>query len=382
MINYEKKSSYNKKEMREAVRPARLWLLVSFFFTLVVAAVILNPAANEIINAGSEVQRIVRAGSGYQLSASDQADIYPLGSFQVRLEQGGLLYLDGKGREQAWHETNLLSAQLICAGDKYLAIGDEESSKFVIAQEAGVVFSDNVSSKAVGADLAGDDLVILDQGQDSKGEIRYYDLVRKELMFTLEFQDSGYPLRVRIVPNGQAIDILVLNTDQVDPISLIQRYGFDGKLQGEVQLPGYYGSFVYDGKLVIAYSDTNIAQIDVETGESASFAAPEGFSHILADRTGVTMLGNVSDGDSSWFMRFNGNESTESVTIPLLTANPVVADGWLLLPAGNDLLLYDLTDLVLISIENFDSPLRRIWLAEGGRALVITADEVIPYLIN
>lgn len=382
MISYEKKSLYNKKDMREAVRPVRLWLLVSFLLTVFVAAVVLNPAANDIINAGSEVQRLVRAGTGYRLAASDQADIFPLGSFQVRHEQGGLLYLDGKGREQAWHETNLLSAQVICSADDHLIIGDKESSKFVIAQEAGVRFSDKVTSRVVGADLSGDDLVILDQGQDNKGEIRYYDLGRKELMFTLKYQDSGYPLLVRIVPGEEAIDILVLNTDKVDPFSLIQRYGLDGKLQSEVRLTGYYGSFVHNGKLVIAYSDTNIAEIDMETEELNSFTLPSGFSYIVTDRTGVIMFGDVAGEDQSWIMRFNGSESTDSASIPSLTAAPSAAEGWLLVPSGNDLLLYDLADLILISSESFFSPLRKVWLDEGGRALVITADEVIPYLVN
>lgn len=382
MISYEKKSAPNKNYKRRAGKSVRLWLLVSLLITLLAAVVLLNPTANEIINAGSEVQRIVKAGTGYQLATAEQSDVYPLGSFHIRIEQGGLLYLDGKGREQAWHETNLLVAQIIGSAEDYLIIGDSESSKFVVAQESGVIFSDNVTSRAVGADLAGEDLVVLDQGQDSKGEIRYYDLMQKELKFTLKFQDSGYPILARLVPGERALDILILNTDRVDPVTLIQRYGLDGKLRGEVQLTGYYGSFIHSSDSVIAYSDTNIAAVNMETGEITGFDAPAGFSHIVADRSGTILLGDVPGGDESWHMRFSGSENTAAVSIPLLTAAPAAADGWLLVPAGNELLLYDLADLILISSESFPSPLRQIWLAKGGRLLVITADEVIPYLVN
>ena len=135
---------------------------------------------------------------GYELSSGEDISLYPVGSYQIRIEQGGLLYLDAKGREHAWHETDLLSARIISRSSDSLILGDKDSAEFVVAKEAGIVFADKVKSRAVGADLRGNDLLILDQGKDNKGEIRYYNLAHREMKFKMCIRDSVDSIRSQI----------------------------------------------------------------------------------------------------------------------------------------------------------------------------------------
>ncbi|HHV41812.1 MAG TPA: hypothetical protein GXX72_03055 [Clostridiaceae bacterium] len=360
-----------------------VWLLIVIAVITIALVAIINPRVNEIINARSEVQRIVRGGSGYEIAYEEAVSLYPVGSYQVRLEQGGLLFLDGKGRENSWQETNLLAEQIISKSPEHLIIGDKESPNFVVVKESGIIFSDKVKSKAVGADLLGDDLVLLDQGANNKGEVRYYDLKDNELKFTLEFLDSGYPLLAKIVPTQKALDILVLNTDKVEPECLLQRYGFDGQKKVELRLNNYFGSFLYESDdVLVAYRGDELAVIDISAENVSRYGVAEGFSHILSDRTGIVILGTTPGADESWLTRLTGVKEQTTMSIPLLTADPVAADGWLLLPAENNLYLFDLTDSVFASRESFTAPLRQLYLAPDGRALVITSEEVIPYLIQ
>jgi hypothetical protein len=203
------------------------------------------------------------------------------------------------------------------------------------------------------------------------------------MKFTLEYQESGYPLLARIAPGGNYFDVLILDIDQVDPECLVQRYGLDGKKKSEVRLSGYFGSFLHGTEdVVAAYCGDRIVLADMETEKLTSYAMPEGFSYVLADRTGIVVLGTASGAEESWLLRFSAAGDTKATAIPLLSAAPVAADGWLLLPSDKQLYLYDLTDSVLTSSVTFEAPLRQVYLAPGGRALIITAEAVIPFLIQ
>ncbi len=384
MVIYEKKPIPDeRRRYLGGDTPLLVWLLLSTIFLTIAVVLIFDPNVNAVINARSEVQRMIQGGSGYELSSGEDISLYPVGSYQIRIEQGGLLYLDAKGREHAWHETDLLSARIISRSSDSLILGDKDSAEFVVAKEAGIVFADKVKSRAVGADLRGNDLLILDQGKDNKGEIRYYNLAHREMKFTLEYQESGYPLLARIAPGGNYFDVLILDIDQVDPECLVQRYGLDGKKKSEVRLSGYFGSFLHGTEdVVAAYCGDRIVLADMETEKLTSYAMPEGFSYVLADRTGIVVLGTASGAEESWLLRFSAAGDTKATAIPLLSAAPVAADGWLLLPSDKQLYLYDLTDSVLTSSVTFEAPLRQVYLAPGGRALIITAEAVIPFLIQ
>lgn len=384
MVVYEKKPLPDeRRRYLGGDTPLLVWLLIMTIVLTIAVILIFDPNVNAIINARSEVQRMIQGGSGYELASDEEISLYPVGSYQVRIEQGGLLYLDAKGREHAWHETNLLSARIISRSYDSLILSDKDSPEFVVAKESGIVFADKVKSKAVGADLRGDDLLVLDQGKDNKGEIRYYDLSHNEMKFVLEYQESGYPLLARIAPSGNYFDVLILDIDQVDPECLVQRYGLDGKKKSEVRLSGYFGSFLHGtDDVVAAYCGDRIILADMETEDLTLYAVPEGFSHLLADRTGIIVLGTASGAEESWLVRLSSAGDNKTTAIPLLSAAPVAADGWLLLPSDKQLYLYDLTDSVLTSSVAFEAPLRQVYLAPGGRALIITTEAVIPFLIQ
>lgn len=368
--------------MTKAAMPVYLWLLLGIVLTFLSFLLILNPVVNETVKAGSAAQRIVKAGSGYELTEQLMPDIYPIGPYQAIIEQGGLLFLDAKGREQAWHETGLRAARIIYQAADYLVLGDNESPGFAVVNETGIVFSDKIKSRAMSADIRGDDLLLLDQGQDSKGEIRYYNLAAKELIFTIEYQDSGYPLLARLVPGLSAADILVLNTDEFEPRCLMQRYDLNGKLLSELDLGHYFGGFIHYGQKPVVYGQDLVALVNLESKEIENIPLPAGFSYILTDRTGFILLGSRPGEDGSWFLPFASGKESALIEIPLLTAKPAAADGWLLIPSVNNLSLYDLTDIQLAGSEDFPEALKEIYFSPAGRVLIVTGKRIIPYLVQ
>ncbi|MDD2533361.1 MAG: DUF5711 family protein [Eubacteriales bacterium] len=230
---------------------ASLIILILLALLLLTAAVFLAasiPEETVLPDTTAPIETAPLANTGFDCDASEAQHLYPFGDGIVKLTNNRLAFLALDGSEIFAQEIDMASPFSVASGDRLLA-ADREGNSFVVLSPDGVLYTGNREGRIVGAAFNQDDtLALIEDRHNSTGVVAILDPVTGLLQYECFFPESGYVLSVNFTPDGQAFDVVLVNTDGAAIKPLLKRFTLLGEPSGQrmFELEGIFPQVVYD----------------------------------------------------------------------------------------------------------------------------------------
>ncbi len=329
---------------------------------------------------------------GFSLSASDGETVYPFGShYLLRLgaEQVSLLTTTGS------EELNLMvqcADPKVVFGGEYALVFDYNGSNFYLITQRGMLYHGDTKDEPIGSAAVSSTgyVALVLNSNGTRGVLR---VLNPEGIHQFDYQvrernSSGYILSAAFSQNDQYVDLSMLNTDGVEPFSIIQRFDLmTSKLSAyyvcdtNEPLPVLTGG---QDQQLIAAGNQSIFRL---TGDQMSpWIKLADIKQVVSDRDGVVVLASDSVRGEAKLLRMEfENEGIESldasgqyVTVGADPKNLCIGGGYAAVSDGAVCYRVKLSDMTVERIEA-GTEVVHLGLDGKGNLTVVTRDQVRVY---
>ena len=159
-----------------------------------------------------------------------------MGTYLARIEEGSVIFSDVLGQVQQTYELPFREAELFSAGGN-LFVRSNQSASLLMFRPLGESIVFETGSLVENIAASQERVLLLHKATDSLGEVNLYEKGQSQALLTLSFNESGYPLDMSFHADGQAFDICLLNVNQAQTRTVVQRYSERGEKLAEMILP-------------------------------------------------------------------------------------------------------------------------------------------------
>lgn len=250
----------------------RRWLLI---LALAVLALILfiwlifiQPKPIASPEEGKAIEKLLNPVQKMDFDSLIADRCYPLGDRLLLLRPETVVLQELHGQEIASLPLDL--AQPVGLNvDGYVLCGDRKSERIDVFNHEGIVFESSLDGSLAGGDYNRKGIwAVIDDVGEKPAKVHLLDSVG-ERVFTLSFDQSGSPLKLSFTPDGNALDILILNSSGSQLKTYVKRFDLAGEQLAQRVLEGYPVLFtdilhdrsgnpvVYSGSTVIHFAFEN-----------------------------------------------------------------------------------------------------------------------------
>jgi hypothetical protein len=362
---------------------ASLVLLIVLAFLSLGAAVILALSIPEPAVLPDAVPTVTLAAddsSGFACDAVEAKHLIPFGDYIVRLTAGRVECLASDGSEIFACGLDY-STPYAVTGANRLVVADRDGTGYAVFDASGLLFSGNREGRVTGVAIGpGGELALLEDRHDSTGVVAILDAQTGDLQYECHFPESGYVLSAVFTPDGQFLDVALVNTDGSKIRPIFKRFRISGEACGQLVLPdeGLFPLLVYDpaGNLV-ACSATRLAGLEFGRDTPRFTLDLPHIETVAATRTGLVVLASERVGGKLKLYSLDQNgrlgpglDVGDSAT-PLSVLGSRVALG-----CGTRILVYDAKKSQMILDLNLAAEVNRCGFAGENTLTVVTSTGV------
>ena len=301
-------SHFNKSR---AIFLAVLILISLFLLVLVLVIIPRGQVENDI--RGPET---FQAQQSRDLDANLARRTYPLADKLVFVSREELVCEDYQGRQIFAHALNMTrpSVQIM---DSCLIVGDREGGQVVVINPNGLVFEMQLDSSFVRASLSKNGYwAFLDEQSDDKALVHLVSPEGKRIL-TLSFAKSGNALNLKFSPDGNYLDVLILNTASSNMKTLVRRYDLEGGLVAQKVVEAYNSLFYgldhdKDG-LPIIYSANHLVKLDFEQEENIYDVELSSILAVFPQGADLIILGNDQPDAYNGLYKYSASNGLEEL---------------------------------------------------------------------
>lgn len=286
--------------------------LISLFLLILVLVIIPRGQVEHAIRGPEAFQ----AHQSRDLEANLARRTYPLADKLVFVSREELVCEDYQGRQIFAHALNMTrpSVQLM---DNCLIVGDREGGQVVVVNPNGLVFEVHLDSSFVRASLSKKGYwAFLDEQADDKALVHLVSPEGKKIL-TLSFAKSGNALNLQFSPDGNYLDVLILNTASSNMKTLVRRYDLEGGLVAQKVVEAYNALFYglehdQDG-LPIIYSANHVVKLDFDQEENVLDAELSSILAVFPQGPDLVILGNAQPDAFNGLYKFSASNGLEEL---------------------------------------------------------------------
>lgn len=246
-----------------------LFILCGIAIILFVLLLIRLPLQQREMDMGDEekMRLLLKPEKRYDMSLPEARRSYPMGSLILELSSEQILLRDFQGKIVYADRSDLIRPAALDCG-RTMLVGDRESGRLILLSSQGKIFDAQIEGSFAGGDYNGrSSAAVILEVPEKNSQVLLLDLKGTPL-FTLEFAESGNPIRVSFTPDGQALDILILNTNGNELKTYIKRYDLKGVQLAQKQIEDYpdlFTGLLHDlqGNLIL-YSPTHVLKLALD----------------------------------------------------------------------------------------------------------------------
>lgn len=247
--------------------PFVIWYALAWFLLLLALAFVMRLPLQD--TSPEEQSRGLNRRSSFDLMGTDPKSYLGMGTYLARIEEGSVIFSDVLGQVQQTYELPFREAELFSAGGN-LFVRSNQSASLLMFRPLGESIVFETGSLVENIAASQERVLLLHKATDSLGEVNLYEKGQSQALLTLSFNESGYPLDMSFHADGQAFDICLLNVNQAQTRTVVQRYSERGEKLAEMILPvsePLVAIASFPGDIVALYNDETLLLLDLAQGE-------------------------------------------------------------------------------------------------------------------
>lgn len=317
------------------------------------------------------------ADQDYSLSPDEALRRVPYGENTLRLghEELVLESLDGKALLRV---PCRLTEPIAKVQDGYCVVADRQGPHFYLLKDDKLVYEAQLDARVAGICLdAQAGLALIDELAQGKPAIQFYRLNDPKRIFSLRFEQSGYPMAMAFTLDHHFLDVLLLHTDGAHLKSIFKRFDLEGA-QVAQRIPDRYremfAGLTHDAQgHPVIWSARHVLVLD----ENADKVFYEGeFGEVLdvlrTDSVLNIMASEVQGGAFSLKQLNSAYKLSAGIPLKRPDLVPLELGSYVLLPSGQTLQVFDSRNNKMV--EELDAGRRILRMAayDSGHVLLVT----------
>ncbi len=284
------------EEHQSASRPFLVWYALAWFLLLIALAFVMRLPPQDI-NTEVTKQQVLSQRSTFQLMNTDPLSYIGLGTYLARIEEGTVIFMDVLGQVQQTYEIPFREAEITGSGGK-LFIKSDLSLNLIMFQPQSEAIIFETDSIVENIEAAPDRLLLLQKSTDSLGELNVYDKNQSQALLTLSFFESGYPLDMTFHADGKSFDLSLINVNQAQPCTVLQRYNEWGEKVSEMFLPESEllpGIYLLNEQCTALFNNEKVFLVDITKQEILYQASFNKITDLAVATNSLLLLADKSD---------------------------------------------------------------------------------------
>ena len=357
-------------------------LLILLFFILLIIVIIKIPDQPKIaLNGENETIAIADYQAIMTFNNNEGKNYYPFDNQFVYLSQNRIQLLNQKN-ENIYNENLDFNRPVNIQNNEYFLASDRESGKIIVLSHQGKQFSLDLDGVFAGAYFANEKYIaIIEENSNKSGFVHIVSVDDGQVLLTLQFFESGYPLSIVFDKNLEYFDVLLSNTSGSNLQTIINRYDFSGKQLGQIKLtkyPNLYAQIYYDkNENLILAGPGSLLVLDFNKNEVlAEYNVGRIIQMIPGDKIDILVSDRIDDGNfliewSESEQKFIENDLTLLSQIDQFAYN----DSFIAMSQNNHILLINKSEKSIILDQYIDTDILKMNIL-NNKLILITDNSI------